>query len=303
MDLNLKIDTVENISEKEFNREYFLPQKPVIIKGLINSTPAYEKWNMQYMREMLGSTVVDVFDNSKKTNSAYTFGDLQMPFCDYIDILLKNEPTSYRLFLFNGFKHCKEFKKDFPCPQLFKGILDHIGFMFFGSKGTKVRMHFDIDMSNVLHTQFVGKKRVLLISQEYNDFLYKTPFNTFSIADFDNPDYDKFPAMRYVQGYDVTLEYGDTLYMPEGYWHYMMYEESGFGVAYRKLAHTFENRMNGVLNVSARMWTDKLMNYIDSEAWNEYKHRVAMRRADEAVKGIKVFKEKLVRTGTDKKLS
>lgn len=162
-------------------------------------------------------------------------------------------------------------------------------------------MHFDIDMSNVLHTQFVGKKRVFLISQQYNDLLYKTPFNTFSIADFENPDYEKFPALKYVQGYDVTLEYGDTLYMPEGYWHYMMYEESGFGVAYRKMAHSFENLTAGVLNVSTRMWTDKLMNYIDAEAWNEYKHRVACRKAEEAVKGIRIFKEKLVRSGPLKK--
>jgi ribosomal protein L16 Arg81 hydroxylase len=293
MDLNLKIDTVENITEAEFNRKYFLPQKPVIIKGLINSTPAFKKWSMEYMREKLGTTVVNVFDNAKKTNSAYTFGDLQMPFCDYIDILLKNQPTAYRLFLFNGFKYCKELKKDFPCPQLFKGLLDHIGFMFFGSKGTKVRMHFDVDMSNVLHTQFVGKKRVLLISQEYNNLLYKTPFNTFSIADFDNPDYTIFPALKYVRGYDVTLEYGDTLYMPEGFWHYMIYEESGFGVAYRKMAHGFENLAAGVLNVSTRMWTDKLMNYIDADAWNEYKKRVAHKRAEDSIGGIKLFKNQV----------
>jgi len=296
MDLNLKIDTVENISGKHFRKYYFLPQKPVIIKGLINSTPAYHKWTMEYLKEKLGSTPVDVFDNSQKKNSAYTFGDLKMPFSEFIDILIRNEPTSYRLFLFNGFKHCKQLKKDFPCPEIFKGVLDHIGFMFFGSKGTRVRMHFDIDMSNVLHTQFIGKKRILLISQEYNNLLYKTPLNTFSIADFDNPDYTKFPALKYVQGYDITLEYGDTLFMPEGYWHYMMYEESGFGVAYRKIAHSFDRQMQGLMNVTLKMWTDKAMNFIDAAAWNEYKERVAYKRANETLKGIKMLKERLART-------
>ncbi|MGZ3901014.1 MAG: cupin-like domain-containing protein, partial [Bacteroidia bacterium] len=226
---------------------------------------------------------------------AYTFGDLKMPFEQFLDLIRKKEATSYRLFLFNGFKHCKELKKDFPCPKIFKGLLDHIGFMFFGGTSTTVRVHYDIDMSNVLHTQFSGRKRIILISPEYSDFLYKTPFNTFSIADLEKPDYETFPALHYVRGYDVTLEPGDTLYMPEGYWHHMTYTEGGFGVAYRKMAHLPANLIDGLLNTTVRLWFDKLMLYINTDLWMEWKRKTAFSRAEQAIKAAKALSDELVR--------
>lgn len=279
----MKIDTVEGISKKDFLTNYFYKQKPVIIKGLLNGTPAHDHWNLEYIREKLGKTEVDVYDNSLKKTSAYTHGDLKMPFSDFIDVIATNKPSSYRLFLFDGFKYCPDLRKDFPCPSLFHGMLGKIGFMFFGGTDTKVRMHFDIDMSNVLHTQFVGRKRIILFAPEYNDLLYKTPLNTYSIADMDNPDYEKFPGLRYVKGYDVMLEHGDSLFMPSGYWHYIIYQEGGFGVAYRKLAHSFAHKMAGVGNLTYRLWIDKLMNAVMGKTWVDYKTRMAFKRANKAL--------------------
>jgi ribosomal protein L16 Arg81 hydroxylase len=296
MDLTLRLDTVENISEKEFFKKYFNPQKPVIIKGLVNKTPAAHKWTLDYIKEKLGKVEVDVFDDSVKRNSAYTYGDLKMPFAEFLDLIIKKQATNYRLFLFNGFKHSDELKKDFPCPPFFKGILDHIGFMFFGGKSATVRVHYDIDMSNVLHTQFTGRKRIILVSPEYTDFMYKTPFNTFSIADLEKPDYKLFPALRYVQGYDITLEPGDTLFMPSGYWHHMTYLEGGFGVAYRKMAHQPEILLNGILNTTLRLWFDKLMAFINAEAWMNWKRKACFAKADEAILVAKAFNEKLARS-------
>jgi hypothetical protein len=286
MDLTLKIDSVENITKDDFMRYYFHPQKPVIIKDLINNAPAKNKWSLPFLKQKLGSTVVDVFDNRQKKNSAYTIGDLKMPFSEFIDIIEKEESCPFRLFLFNGFKYCPELKNDFPCPDIFKGVLDNMGFMFFGGKSTDVRTHFDIDMSSVLHTQFAGKKRVLLFSQEYSDLLYKVPFNTYSIADFDKPDYSRFPGLRYVKGYDVTLEHGDSLFMPTGYWHYMRYLEGGFAVTYRKMAQNIQYQLNGLMNLTVRLWFDKLMNRLDPSDWKTYKEKVAVRQSNAFIEKI-----------------
>lgn len=287
MDLSLKIDTVEGITKQAFMDEYFHKQKPVIIKGLLKDTAAQERWNMDYIKQKLGKVEVDVYDNNLKKTSAYTHGDLKMPFADFIDTITKDEATGYRLFLFDGFKHCEDLRKEFPCHEMFKGILGKIGFMFFGGRSTNVRMHFDIDMSNVLHTQFVGRKRVLLISQEYNDLLYKTPLNTYSVADFDNPDYSKYPGLRYVKGYDIMLEHGDSLFMPSGYWHYMMYIDGGFGVAYRKLASSLQHKAAGLGNLTYKLWIDKAMNAVVGKPWADYKTKLAFKRADRAVSRIK----------------
>lgn len=284
MDLSLRINRI-HASEKElFTREYFKKQKPVIIEGLVDSTPAFNKWNLEYLKKRLETTEIMVFDNSINKTTAYTGGDYKMKFSEFVEHIQKDEECNIRLFLFNAFKHCPDLKKEFPCPDIFKGLLDRVGFMFFGGKNTQVRMHFDIDMSNVLHTNFEGKKRVVLISQEYNDLLYKTPLNTYSIADFKNMDETLFPGLKYVKGYEIVLNPGESLFMPGGYWHYMVYLEGSFAVAYRKVAYGIKNTLIGINYLTLKLWTDKILNFVLGKKWMEYKTQVAYRRANAAIK-------------------
>lgn len=285
MELIKEVDVIENVTKKDFLKNYFYPQKPCIIKGLIKNTPA-EKWNFDYMKQQLGHVSVEVFDNSIHKTSAYVKGDKHMTFSEFIDEILKpHEICPYRLFLFNGFKYSEQLRKDFPCPAIFKGILDDMGFMFFGGRNTIVRMHFDIDMSSVLHTHFGGKKRVLLVPFEYTPYMYRPYFNTYSIADFayiDDIDYTKYPALKKVKGYDIYLEHGDSLFMPSGYWHYMIYLEPSFSVAYRKFPHGISNIINGALNLTTRLWADKLLNGILKDTWSNWKFKDAIERSNAA---------------------
>ncbi|MGZ4157991.1 MAG: cupin-like domain-containing protein, partial [Bacteroidia bacterium] len=264
MDLSQEIDVVENISTAEFNKYYFKPQKPVLIKGLAKGKEAERKWSIDYFKQTMGDVIVDVYDNQvkKSVKSTYTAPDLKMKFADYLDILSKNEQTDLRIFLFDLFKYNPQLKKEFPCPDLFKGLLDNIGHMFFGGKNTTVRIHYDIDMSNVLHTHFGGKKRVVLIAPQYSYLLYCLPLNTYSLIDSDKPDYKKYPGLKYVKGYDFILEAGDSLFMPSGYWHYMTYLEGSFSVSYRRLGPTIQYPLEGLLNMGFCLPLDKILNKV-----------------------------------------
>lgn len=283
MQLIKEVDVIENISKTEFLKKYFYPQKPCIIKGLIKNTPA-ENWNFDYMKKELGNVTVDVFDNNINKTSAYIGGDKKMKFSEFIDEILKNHDTCpYRLFLFNGFKYSKQLQQDFPCPNIFKGILDDVGFMFFGGKNTVVRMHYDIDMSAVLHTHFLGKKRVLIVPYKYTPYMYRPYFNTYSIANFsyiDDIDYNKYPSLKKITAYDLELQHGDSLFMPCGYWHYMIYLEPGFSVAYRKFPYGVKNMINGALNLTTRLWTDKLLNKLLGQKWANWKNQIAIQRTN-----------------------
>ncbi|MDF2449797.1 MAG: cupin-like protein [Bacteroidota bacterium] len=280
MDLSLKIDTVENISTEKFNSIYFKTQKPVVIKGLSRNTEAARKWSIQYFKDILGDVIVDVYDNGNKQSakSAFTVPDLKMKFSEYLDILAKNEQTNLRIFLFDLFKYEARLKKEFPCPDLFKGLLDNIGHMFFGGKDTTVRIHYDIDMSNVLHTHFGGRKRVVLIAPEYSTLLYCLPLNTYSLINPDKPDYKKYPGLQYVKGYDFILEPGDSLFMPSGYWHYMTYLESSFSVSYRRIGPSVQAPIQGMLNLGLYMPTDKLLNKVMDNKWLAMKEQIAENR-------------------------
>ncbi len=281
------IPTIEKITSDEFIQTYLKPQKPVVIKNLTNNFPAGKKWTMDYIKNFCGDVIVDVFDNrNSNKGSAFTQPDLKMLFSEYVTTIVENKPTTLRMFLFNMFKCKPELRKDFPCPEFFGGILGKMGYMFFGAKGIKVRIHQDIDMSNVLLTQFQGKKKVVLVSPIYSDLLYRLPFNTHSLIDLDNPDFVKYPGLRYVELQECILEPGDSLFMPSGFWHYITYTDGGFSVSYRKMAHSLKAKLQGFLNLCIYMPFDKMMNKLQGGNWVLKKELMAERRANFAIARI-----------------
>jgi len=285
MNFSHKIDVVQNIGTTEFNNKYFNPQKPVIIKGLADAQIAGNKWSINYFRETMGDVQIDVFDNGNKKNkaSAFTSPDLKMKLRDYLDLITKGENSDLRIFLFNLFKYNPQLSKEFPCPEIMNGLLGNIGYMFFGGKGTTVRIHYDIDMSSVMHTHFGGRKKIILIPPIYSTLLYCLPFNTYSLIDLDKPDFNKYPGLEYINGYECILEHGDSLFMPSGYWHYMTYLDSSFSVSYRKLAPDFKTKTEGLLNLAVYMPFDKLLNMFLKDKWLQLKERVAEERANEII--------------------
>ncbi|MES2680910.1 MAG: cupin-like domain-containing protein [Bacteroidota bacterium] len=282
------INIVNQISKKDFNENYLYPQKPLVIKGLADKHPAGKKWTIDYIKSVCGDVMVDVFDNNNKNSAtAFTDPDLKMKFSEYVDTIVENKPTSLRMFLFNMFKCKPELRKDFPCPDLFKGILGRVGFMFFGARGIKVRIHQDMDFSNVILTQFYGRKRVVLVAPKYSDLLYKLPFNTHSLVDLDNPDYEKYPGLRYIEAYECILEHGDSVYMPSGYWHFITYLDGGFSVSYRKMARSLKAKIQGLLSLCIYMPYDKLMNSLLGELWLVRKEHLAEIKANKAIRKIR----------------
>ncbi|HPZ86675.1 MAG TPA: cupin-like domain-containing protein, partial [Flavihumibacter sp.] len=242
------VDTVESISPAEFREKYYEPKKPVIIRKLAEQWPAYQRWNWNYFKEAVGKVEVGVYNNTK--SDAYTpinKADDYMLFGNYLD-MVKQGPVGLRIFLFNILHHAPELTNDFTWPDtLMKGFVKKFPMLFVGGQGSVTHMHFDIDMSHILHTQFVGRKRVLLFPFEEQYNLYRKPWEVLSFANFEkyyDPghsklDLSKYPALNKARGFDLTLDHGDTLFMPAGYWHHMEYLDSGFALSLRALQDSF----------------------------------------------------------------
>jgi len=45
----LPIDSVNEISKEDFEKNYLNARKPLIIKNMSKSWPAYQKWNLDYI--------------------------------------------------------------------------------------------------------------------------------------------------------------------------------------------------------------------------------------------------------------
>jgi hypothetical protein len=184
--------------------------------------------------------------------------------------------------LFNIFDHAPQLIKDFSWPEhLMKGFVKKYPMLFTGGQSSITHMHFDIDVSHILHTQFVGRKRVLLFPYKEKDKLYRKPFEVLSLVDFSNYynfetsklDFEKFPAVKQAQGYEVILEHGDTLFMPAGYWHHMEYIESGFAMSLRALQPSIVGKLTGVWNLFGMRSIDTLMKKTIPIKWYNWKQK------------------------------
>ena len=287
-----QVDIVSNISAEEFKKKYFDPQVPVIIKDLAKKWPAYNKWNWQYFKQVVGHERVGIYNNVK--SDAYTpinKADDYTTFGEYID-MISNGPAEWRVFLFNIFNHAPQLTKDFTWPDhLAKGFVKRVPMLFTGGRGSITHLHFDIDLSHIFHTQFVGRKRVLLFPYNEQYKLYRKPFEVLSIADFSNY-YDaeksklnmsQFPALQFAKGYDMILNHGDTLFMPGGYWHHMEYLDSGFAMSLRALNSSAAGKLKGVWNLVGMRSIDTLLKKVAPGKWYNWKEKKLYKAAEKEI--------------------
>ncbi|MEO7962211.1 MAG: cupin-like domain-containing protein, partial [Ginsengibacter sp.] len=121
--------------------------------------------------------------------------------------------------------------------------------------------------------------------------LYRKPFEVLSLVDFSNfndvsgqPDYDKYPALKYAKGYEVILDHGDTLFMPAGYWHHMEYIDSGFAMSLRALQSSLTGKAHGAWNLVGMRNIDTVMKKTSPKWWYNYKLRKTQKLAAEELR-------------------
>lgn len=275
-----EIDRVQTISKKDFIQNYFKPQKPVVIERFIEDWPAYTKWNLDYIAEVAGDKEVPLYDDRPVTHEdGFNEPHAKMKMRDYID-LLKREPTKFRIFLWNVLKEVPILQKDYSYPDFGIRLMKGLPMLFFGGTNSHTFMHYDIDLANIFHFHFHGKKECILFDQKQNDYLYKIPYSLINREDIDmsNPDYEKWPALKKAKGYKTHLEHGEVLYMPEGYWHYMKYLTPGFSMSLRAIARNPKNLAKAVYNIFWMRHYDNLMRRLKGQAWIDAKNQKAIDR-------------------------
>jgi hypothetical protein len=279
MTLNLtQIERVKTISKKEFFDNYVRKQKPLVIERLTEDWPAYTKWKLDYIKDVAGDKTVPLYDDRPVSHEdGFNEAHAEMKMSDYID-LLKSKPTNYRIFLYNLMKQVPGLRHDIKWPDLGLNLVKQLPMLFFGGENSKVFIHYDIDYSNILHFHFHGKKRCILFAPDQTPYLYKVPHALISREDidFDNPDLDKWPALKQAKGYVADLEHGEMLYMPEGYWHYMKYLTPGFSMSLRAFPRTLTNLSKAVYNIVVMRHFDSFMRKYKGQAWIDYKNEQAV---------------------------
>lgn len=273
------VKKVAQLSKEKFAKDYLEPLVPVVFTDLTKDWPGLQKWTMEFFKSSYGHLQVPVATpNYSKPGKKYMEPDTYMSFKDYLELIEKG-PTPYRIFLWNLFKVAPELISDFAIPDITPGFLNDFPFMFFGGQGAVTAMHYDIDLSHVFLNQLHGRKRVILFHPDQSKYLYHHPFTVASYVDLDHPDYEKFPALAKVQGYETIISPGETLFIPSGYWHYIEYLDGGYSISLRA-NESMVRRMQGAINIAKHFVIDKGMNKILGPKWKHMKESIAQKRAE-----------------------
>ena len=280
------IPRVKTITKEEFIKHYFKPQKPVVIEQCITDWPAYNKGSLDYMKQVAGDKIVPLYDDRPVDyKDGFNEAHAKMKMSEYVD-LLKSEPTKYRIFLWNVLKEVPQLQKDFKFPDFGLKLMKGLPMLFFGGTNSHTFMHYDIDLANIFHFHFEGKKQCILFDQKQNKYLYKIPYSLINREDIDmsSPDLDKWPALKKAKGYITELKHGEVLYMPEGYWHYMKYLTPGFSMSLRAIARNPKNLGKAIYNIFIMRYFDNAMRRLKGQKWIDWKNEQAITKTNKILK-------------------
>lgn len=283
-----KVEKISGISSADFIQHYMNKGVPVMLKDFVSpDSPAWTKWSYDYFKEIAGDTVVSLHGREDLSNDRAASAPVcKMKFSEYLD-LIEREPTDLRIFLFNLMKLKPELNHDLIYNDVTGGkVLKWLPYLFFGGAGSSTRNHFDIDMSHVFLTQYKGVKKIWLFPLDQSDLMYKLPYNFHSIANLKNPDYDRFPALKYLNGYEAEIHPGETVFMPSGWWHYIQYVTEGYSISVRALPSNMYDKWRGFRNLVITRNFDNTMRKIFKDRWFHYKIATANKRAERALKKV-----------------
>jgi hypothetical protein len=240
--------------------------EPVILTDAITGWPALSKWNFEFFREKYGADLISarggVHGKSSRVTKLRGFLDYlkapsQLPggfWTDSVTQLPRPETaedtaTPLRLYDTLAFLRHVELLEDIkPAPhciedwlallpdnfqKLLQGTRYHPRALLIGPEGSKTHLHFDFLGSHGSLAQIVGSKRCILFSPTDSGFLYDGD------VDPEHSDLERFPLFEKATPFYCTLNPGELLLIPNGWWHHISNVENSIAVAYN-----FFNRAN-----------------------------------------------------------
>lgn len=274
------IPRVDTLSRERFVADHKRPARPVVFEKLNRDWSARAQWNIEYIKRVAGHRIVPLYDGGRATERKYQYAPAaRMPLRDYLQ-LLDAGATDLRMFSFNLIAGAPELLADFSYPDIGLRFFKRHPALFMAGRGAKVQMHFDIDLADILLCHFGGRKRVLLFSPDQTQYLYRVPFSFSSLHDIDyaNPDFAKYPALRHARAEVAELHHGDCLYIPRGYWHYVVYEETGLSLSLRALPSTGVDMLKMLHNLLVTRSVEGVMRKLLGQRWNDRNERLAVAR-------------------------
>ncbi len=236
-----ELDRCPDIRFGDFARKYQKLGVPVILPTLCQHWPAMQSWSLDALEAKLGDRIVHyagediAFSAVIERIRAADRGHPQPYF---------NENHLYRVFPelladvapLPGNRHNRLSSKLLPSWNKYR---DGVPEMLIAGTGTYFPvLHFDLHRFQAFITQIRGDKEFTLFPPDQGEYLYPRPekTNLSQIVCFDPVDLQRFPLFAKAKPLRFVLREGETLFIPDGWWHYTRILSSSIAVTWNSVS-------------------------------------------------------------------
>jgi len=212
----------EQITADQFRDHFYAPGRPCVIAGALTDWPALGRWSPDYLREKVGDAPVEFQGGRSRAGDFELAKDRHkqmLPFSAYLDLIETNPGNDAYVTAYNNTANRAAFAPLMddirPLPSL---LGPGEGMLWVGPAGTFTPLHFDL--TNNLLIQITGRKRLLLVPLSQTRYLAHRRHVFSDVHDLEDAACMKrHPEAQRVEPYVVTLEPGEMLFIPVGWWH------------------------------------------------------------------------------------
>jgi hypothetical protein len=218
----IEIERIEAPSIDDFYENYLLLDKPVVITGLVNKWPAFNKWTIDYLVNNIGDRVVPITTIIDGDYCQTTHSDMKLS--EYIYYLQSGQRKREKLYLAElpVTKYFKDLSNEMIIPDYFdKKERSPKSFIYVG-KDNFSQLHFH-EYGSAVNCMLYGEKSFRLYPPSETRYLYKYPWHSklknMSKTTSLTPDPNEFPEFYKAKHYEVVLKAGEMLFIPIFWWH------------------------------------------------------------------------------------
>jgi hypothetical protein len=214
-----------NLTGEEFLDHFYAPGRPVVMEGVVSAWPACSKWSPEYLRARIGDRIVE-YQGDRGSDPDYELKKDQhkrsSTFAEFMDRIGAGNGNDYYITAYNSGVNQDALEPLRDDLGRLDEYLQHepgrLEAMFWiGPKDTFTPLHHDL--TNNLLVQFVGRKRVTLVSPAETPRLYNDLHVFSAVRNLTAPDLSQFPLVESVERHEIVLNPGDALFIPIGWWH------------------------------------------------------------------------------------
>lgn len=221
------VERIDRPSFEDFQRNFALPERPVILRGAIRDWNAL-KWDFDYLKARVGSVQLPVAraDAGVYIDDAVRAPDFSVrpmafdAFLDSLDSRTVDAGNAYLMQLSIPV-YFPELAPDLPLPGYFDPKLLQSFNIWIGPPDTLSWLHYDTHHN--LLAAVKGRKKFTLFSpgdlSKLYPYSWKLRSMHFSQVEIGDPDLEKHPRFAEAQPFEGVIEPGDMLFIPVHWWH------------------------------------------------------------------------------------